>query len=747
VSVTRTSPTASYDQPVPRRPLHDDPRPAPRDEPPAERGERGEREPGDAAATAPEPTPAAAAETTGTSSPSSAAAVPSTERASQVDGAWTFRGKTLFPFQARAAQAILDGKSVIVAAPTGAGKTLVADVAIGEALAMGRRIVYTSPIKALSNQKFRDFRATYGDERVGIMTGDVTIAGDAPLLIMTTEIFRNTIFESPERLASVDFVVFDEVHYLDDLERGTVWEESILYAPKHVRIVALSATVPNVKELAAWIEAVRGTSVDVVIESERPVPLVHKAWVPGRGPRGTDEVRRMAEADAWSRRGRQPRRVRRDVDEDAFVEAPRRLIEHLAERDLLPALYFVFSRRDCEGLARAYAGLELVDETTRARLLAAFDDLAARYRVADAPSVRELRRLASRGVLYHHAGMLPIDKEIVERLFTTGDVRLLFATETFALGVNMPARTVCFHQLRKFDGVDVVPLSVRDYGQMAGRAGRQGIDRVGHVFAIHDARHVDWRDLERLQHGTPEPVRSRFNLDYSTILNLYSHIGDRVADAWQRSFARFHAGWGKKRDAAPPASVSAAGRAIHSRLDVLAAHRYLERGGLTRKGRMTARISGYEIACAEAYDCGFLARCDAVEAVMLFSGLVYKSRPNDEADPATRSTRSMHPVVQRLDRFRRDEREAGIVDPIGGVDPLIFGMAQAWAEGEAFPVLESMGTLAPGDLVRTFRMTIQLLRQVLHAIPHGDPVQETLRDAIQRIDRDVVDAKRQLELG
>ncbi len=678
-------------------------------------------------------------------------AEPAPARAEKVDGVWTFRGKRLFPFQARAAQAILDGKSVVVAAPTGAGKTLVADVAIAEALADGRRIVYTSPIKALSNQKYRDFRAAYGDERVGIMTGDVTIQGEAPLLIMTTEIFRNTIFESPERLAAVDFVVFDEVHYLDDLERGTVWEESILYAPPHVRIVALSATVPNVKELAAWIEEVRGTAVEVVTETERPVPLVHKVWVPLKGPRGVDEVRKAEEAEAWSRRGRQPRvRSRRDrrPEDDALLAAPRELLAYLRDRDLLPALYFVFSRRECEALARAHAGMDLLDDATRERLLALFDDLAARYQVADNPSVRELRRLCSRGVLFHHAGMLPIDKEIVERLFTTGEVRLLFATETFALGVNMPARTVCFHALRKFDGVEVVPLSVRDYGQMAGRAGRQGLDKVGHVFAVLDARNVGWRDLERLHHGTAEPVRSRFNLDYATILNLYDRIGDRVADAWRRSFARFHAGWGRKKpEGSLPGAVSAAGRAIQARLEVLEEHRYLDGRGLTRKGRMTARISGYEIACAEAYESGFLARCDAVEVVMLFAALVYSARPSDEADPPTRSTRGFQAVRERLDRFRSDERRAGIVDPIRGIDPLIFGIAQAWAEGESFAVLESMGNLAAGDLVRTFRMTIQLLRQVFHAIPRGDPVQETLREAVDRIDRDVVDAKRQLELG
>ncbi|HVG94405.1 MAG TPA: DEAD/DEAH box helicase [Planctomycetota bacterium] len=676
-------------------------------------------------------------------------------RAVNVGGAWTFRGKRLFPFQERAATAIHQGRDVIVAAPTGAGKTLVADVAIAEALSEGRRVVYTSPVKALSNQKFRDFRADYGEDRVGIMTGDVTINPDAGLLIMTTEIFRNTIFESPERLAAFDFVIYDEVHYLDDIERGTVWEESIIYAPPHVRVVALSATVPNVKELAAWIEQVRGTQVEVVVESERPVPLVHKVWVPGKGPRGVDELRRGTREEVppprgRGRRGRHDPRPSRESVEALRERATGDLLAYLRERDLLPALYFVFSRRDCEHLARTHAGEDLLSPEDRERLLADFDELAARYEVTEAPSTRELRRLATRGVLWHHAGMLPIDKEIVERLFTTGRVRLLFATETFALGVNMPARTVCFHALKKFDGVDVRLLRTRDYGQMAGRAGRQGIDTVGHVFAVFDARDADWRDVDRLQHGVPEAVRSRFNLNYASILNLYDRIGDRVLDAWLKSFARFHANWGRRRPAAgeEPAHLSAAGRATQARLDVLEETRYVEAGRLTRKGKMAARISGYEIACTEAYEGGFLSKCDAVEAAMLFASIVYEARPADEADPSIRPLKGIwQPLRERLDRFRAAERRAGLAETIRTVEPLIFGLAEAWAEGEDFAVLESMGNLAPGDLVRVFRMTIQIMRQVVHAVPAGDPVRAILEEAITRVDRDVVDARRQLELG
>jgi superfamily II RNA helicase len=690
-----------------------------------------------------------------------------TETARRAAGGWTFRGKTLFPFQERAAEAIHGGKNVLVAAPTGAGKTLVADVAIARALSEGRRVVYTSPVKALSNQKFRDFRADYGDERVGIMTGDVTIQPDAPLLIMTTEIFRNTIFEDPARLDAFDFVVFDEIHYLDDVERGTVWEESILYAPKHVRVVALSATVPNVDELAAWIAHVREREVEVVIERERPVPLVHKAWVPGRGPRGTDELKRLAAeesaVDRYARRrgarGRGGRPKRGGPPYEVLLErATGDCLRYLADRDLLPALYFVFSRRDCEHLARVHGGLDLLSPEARDRLLSRFDDLAARYEVSDAPTTRELRRLAARGVLWHHAGMLPIDKEIVERLFTTGDVRLLFATETFALGVNMPARTVVFHALRKFDGVRVMPLRVRDYGQMAGRAGRQGLDEVGHVFSMYDERFLEWRDVERLQDGVPEPVRSRFNLNYSTILNLYEHVGDRVLDAWRRSFARFHGTWsraGVRAKTAPwpppdegPGRTSLAGRTIETRLELLRRFHHIDARGLTRKGRITSRISGYEIPCTEAYETGVLSRCDPVDAAMLFAAIAYEARPADEADPPTRPIQRLAaPFRKRIAEFREAEREQGIPDLVREPEFLVAGVAQAWAEGEDFAVLESMCTLAPGDLVRIFRMTIQMLRQTLHAVPKGDPVQAVLAEAVRRLDRDVVDAKRQLELG
>ena len=359
----------------------------------------------------------------------------------------TFRGLALFPFQQEAVQSIFSGHNVMVAAPTGAGKTLVADYAIEQALQRDARVMYTSPIKALSNQKFRDFREHYGPKRVGLMTGDVTLAADAPLLIMTTEIFRNTIFEDPDRLEPFDFVIFDEVHYLDDRERGTVWEEAMIYAPKHIRIVALSATIPNVDELAGWLAWVRDIKTDVILEDKRPVPLTHHVWIPGRGPKDLNGVKRHFVEMARARRGRRQERGGRGGGRSArrrqmhvLDEASYKLLDHLERKQLLPAIYFCFSRRDCESMAERNVHRRLLKKHEVTRMERLFDDLAARYEVSGADDTKRLRGLARRGVLYHHAGMLPIDKEIVERLFAHG------ARQTaFCHGDVLPWASTCPH--------------------------------------------------------------------------------------------------------------------------------------------------------------------------------------------------------------------------------------------------------------------------------------------------------------
>ena len=637
-----------------------------------------------------------------------------------------FQGKTLYPFQRKAIEAIDAGRSVVVAAPTGAGKTLVADYAIEESFLRGRRIVYTAPIKALSNQKFRDFRGEHGDD-VGIMTGDVTINPEAPLLIMTTEVFRNTIFESPERLAAVDFVIFDEVHYIDDRDRGTVWEESILYAPEHIRIVGLSATIPNIDQLAGWIRKVRGSEVDVVIENERPVPLHHLFYIRDVGPRELHQLKGVLHKPVHKRRFR--------VD-----GAPRHPIAYVVREGWLPALYFAFSRRDCEKLCERQArSTDLLSKEERRQVLGVFDDLARRYEVDKQPGTEYLRKMAMRGSLYHHAGLLPIHKEIVERLFTTGNVKMLFTTETFALGINMPAKCVIFDNLRKFDGIDVRYMKTRDYLQMAGRAGRQGMDDEGLVLSRIRLDDANWAALKRITEGECEPVHSRFNLSYSTLLNLYRHLGQGVYSAFDRSFAHYQQSKAERK------TLSPRNRVIARRMRVLKECGYIVGEELSPRGELARRISGYEVQVTEYYYAGLLSKATPEELIALFTAIVYEARKMDDTDPMR--MKAERDAIQVMRRWRREERRQDLAELSKAPDFGITALAVRWSKGARFDELLRMTNMSEGDLVRTLRMSLQLMRQLRRVLPATDELGERLKEAAERMDRDVVDAKRQLELG
>jgi len=639
--------------------------------------------------------------------------------------ATTFRGKRLYTFQQQAIAAIDAGRSVLVAAPTGAGKTLVADYAIEHAFDLKRRIVYTAPIKALSNQKFRDFRAEHGDD-VGIMTGDVTINPDAPLLIMTTEVFRNTIFESPERLEPVQFVVFDEIHYMDDPERGTVWEESILYAPLHIRMLALSATIPNIEQLAGWMRKTRRCEVDVVVEHERPVPLHHYLYVPDVGPK---ELRQLKGVLVKPPR---QRRLRRDG-------APRHPLEYVVRERWLPALYFAFSRRDCEHLCEREARRDLLDKEERRRILRDFDDLALRYEVDGQPGTQRLRHFAGRGVLYHHAGLLPIYKEIVERLFTTGDVKVLFATETFALGVNMPAKCVIFDSLKKFDGIDVRYLKTRDYLQMAGRAGRQGIDDEGIVLSRIWLEDAQYPSLQRITQGECEGVTSRFNLSYSTLLNLFLRLGKDVYTAYDKSFAHYQEGRRERKSASPR------NRIIAQRIRVLRAMGYIEGEEVTATGHLARMINGYEVQTTQLFRAGIFERASVLEMCAIFTALVYEARKMAEADE--RGIRPEKECIGLVRAWRKEEKRQGLRELTKRPDFALNAVVFAWAKGCAFEDLRRLTNVSEGDLVRALRMALQLMRQLGRVLDADDPLRGKLAEAAALLDRDVVDARRQLELG
>lgn len=430
------------------------------------------------------------------------------------------RGLALDAFQRLAIAAIAAERSVLVSAPTGTGKTLIADYLVERAAAAGRRVVYTAPIKALSNQKFEEYCALLGEERVGILTGDVALRPESPLCIMTTEILRNQLITGDERLADLAWVIFDEIHYIAS-DRGIAWEESVLLLPPGVHVLGLSATIGNLDALAAWIAETTGAPVERVKETRRAVPLLVRYVTP-------DGVVPFAQAQRASVEGELTGRRLGHLE----------LVAALRAEDALPALYFVFSRLGTEERAREAAlRHNLLDARQRREMEASLDEAIRRY-----PGARELRgdlgRCLERGIGYHHAGLLPATKRAVEMLYGRGLIRLLYCTETFAVGVNYPVRGVALEGSRKFDGTSFRPLTVQEFQQMTGRAGRRGKDRRGLAFIGVDAR--DRGELQNYGALPLEPVRSQFFVTESTVLNLLRSFGrERALDLLSRNFREF----------------------------------------------------------------------------------------------------------------------------------------------------------------------------------------------------------------
>ena len=394
-------------------------------------------------------------------------------------------------FQQEAIAALVDGDSVMVAAPTGTGKTVVAEYAVYTAFRRTGRVIYTTPIKALSNQKFRDLRQLYGDQ-VGLLTGDVTENKSAQVVVMTTEVLRNMLLQTPWDIDDVDTVIFDEIHFLADTERGTTWEEAIILCPEHVQLVCLSATVSNAEEIAGWIGRTH-RPIRLVTHYERAVPLSLYYFVDSKlnmvvDPNG-DVVKTFNNVGGEARRqvGRRTAQRGRSEQDAPTMDEPlaHEIIDELAAREMLPAIYFLFSRNDCQVFAERLAAIRpnLIDPAQEARIDAVLANTLSALRPEDheLEQVKIITRLARRGIGFHHAGLLPILKQLVEVLFGLGLMQVVFATDTLALGVNMPARTVVIGRMSKWDGRRRRVLKPNEFQQMAGRAGRRGMDAFGHV--------------------------------------------------------------------------------------------------------------------------------------------------------------------------------------------------------------------------------------------------------------------------
>ena len=472
------------------------------------------------------------------------------------------------PFQKQACDQLLEGHSVLVAAPTGSGKTLVGEFAVHLALESGKKAFYTTPIKALSNQKFHELQAKYGAERVGLLTGDNAINGDAPIIVMTTEVLRNMLYEGSRALTGLAFVVMDEVHYLADRSRGAVWEEVIIHLPESVAIVALSATVSNAEEFGDWLATVRG-STSTILEEKRPVPLYQHVIVGKRmydlfsdeAPANSHEQQKVngellrVARDDWASRQMRDRRApkgsarkgQRNVGNGRRVWIPSRteVIAQLDAAGLLPAIVFIFSRAGCDAAVRQClnANLRLTTPQESAEIRRYVAEHCAHLPDEDLAVLGydEFEEALSRGVAAHHAGMLPAFKECVEELFVRGLCRAVFATETLALGINMPARCVVIEKLSKWNGETHADITPGEYTQLTGRAGRRGIDVEGHAVVLWQPG-VDPKEVAGLASTRTYPLRSSFQPTYNMAVNLVHQFGhDRARTLLESSFAQFQA--------------------------------------------------------------------------------------------------------------------------------------------------------------------------------------------------------------
>ena len=463
-------------------------------------------------------------------------------------------------FQERACHELAAGKGVLVAAPTGAGKTVIGEFAIHLAIANDLKVFYTTPIKALSNQKYAELVKRYGAERVGLLTGDTNQNSDAQIVVMTTEVLRNMIYANSDALISLGYVVMDEVHYLADRFRGAVWEEVILHLPRDVKIVSLSATVSNAEEFGAWLDEVRGDTA-IVVSEIRPVPLVQHVLF-------GDELLPLFEGEGKHQRvnselvHKHQTKLRQPINKPvrgrnaggyggrpslARIEklGKPEIIDILDEADLLPAIFFIFSRAGCESAVRACTsgGIRLTTTEEKQQIRRIVEEKTYSIADEDLNTLGYFEWLAAleRGVAAHHAGMLPAFKEVVEELFLRKLVKVVFATETLALGINMPARTVVLERLDKFNGEGRVQITPGEYTQLTGRAGRRGIDTIGHSV-IQWVGNLEPQTVAGLASKRTYPLISPFKPTYNMSVNLIEAFGrNRAREVLETSFAQFQA--------------------------------------------------------------------------------------------------------------------------------------------------------------------------------------------------------------
>jgi superfamily II RNA helicase len=622
-----------------------------------------------------------------------------------------FKGLTLDQFQIDAIKAIEDNHSVMVSAPTGSGKTLIADYIINRDLKEGKRVVYTAPIKALSNQKYQDFVSDYGSANVGLLTGDIVINPTAPILIMTAEVYRNMVVVQDSCVDAVSYVIFDEIHYISDRDRGHIWEESIIFSPQHVRFICLSATVPNAGEFAGWISHVKKHKVVCVLHEKRPVPLQRSFYDAELGIASLEDIQEVQKLDKYPKyRGSYKKAQKQKPKQVSHID----VVRDIKDSEGLPALYFVFSRVDAQrkakdlGKKHSFLNKEEREESIR-HIRSHFKDVDERLQSLD--SARLLRQLLPKGIGFHHAGLLPVLKHLVEGLFAKKLIHVLFTTETFAVGINMPARTVVFNSLRKFDGIEFRYLNSKEYFQLAGRAGRRGIDDFGRAIAVINRRFDDVKKIRRFTGKDTLPIKSQFKLSYNTVLNLIAcHPPEKVRVVLESNFYTY-----QRRNTA----------GIHQRYDKMSATLekmgYLSKGNLTEKGHFIRNIFVDELVTGEIFGTEFFHGLSKYQILLITAALVYEPRATVKIAPPIGS-KEVKELVRKIGNnsyLRRIKKLKNIITLTALVKPIN-------QEEDFISLLDHINFLE-GDLMRFLRQMIDRLQQIRKAT-----TDEVLTDVINQ---------------
>tara|TARA_X000001036_G_scaffold154077_1_gene146197 strand:+ start:808 stop:2823 length:2016 start_codon:yes stop_codon:yes gene_type:complete len=620
-------------------------------------------------------------------------------------------------FQKEAIKALDASNSVLVTAPTSSGKTFVAEYAIEKALEESKHLYYTAPIKALCNQKFRDFSNQFGEENVGLLTGDHSIRSDSKVLVMTTEVLRNMLYSSRGAPEDLRYVVLDEIHFLEDPYRGAVWEEIILTLPKNVLIVALSATVSNADELKDWITSVRG-NIEKITRETRPVPLKGHFFAVEKSrnhqltrieilKNGKPNSRGQIFSNA--RRGRGKQNFRRWA-------TPRRseIVAELKKLEMLPAIYFIFSRKGCDeardSMVRYVGSLNNIEEGKKARKYA-----EERFALLTEEEKRILRvdlllEGLEKGFASHHAGLLPLFKQTIEELFSLGLLKLVFATETLAVGVNLPARSVVIEKLTKFNGESHELLKPSQFTQLTGRAGRRGIDVEGHSFTCWSP-FVPFNEVADLLTSKEFALISAFTPTYNMLANLLSTRSEsEAAELLANSFAQFQ--WVRNTRNMNSGLI----QEVQFRRNVLEATGLADGWSLTETGMPLTKIfNESDLLVTRAISDGILDGLPPEELAALVSCFIFRSRGKEKRGKKSRESEnfineSIKELMLLNDEIERIEVGFGI-QPNTPPDPGFAKVVFDWVSGRTLSEVLTK-ELTGGEFVRNIRLSVDLLKQI-----------------------------------